>query len=136
MKKPVKMKEKTDKPARGVAAGLIRDMAFSQLNKSEIARQVGVSSQYVSRVVSGFLGGHSRDELREFQENTADIYDSLKMRVLESLTPDKLSKMQAYPAIVSAGILHDKAALLRGQATSMNVNVLLDVASMIRRDEK
>lgn len=110
-------------------------LRYPELSKSEIARHAGVSPQYASQVVESFLGDNSIEKLREFQQNTADVYDTLKMRVLESVTSEKLDKMQAYPAIVSAGILHDKAALLRGQATSMNVNVLLDVAKMIRRDE-
>ena len=52
--------------------------------------------------------------------------------------PAKISKMSVSAAIVSAAILHDKAALLRGLPTGINVTVIGDVLELIRakRDEK
>ena len=49
-----------------------------------------------------------------------------------SLTRDKIEKTKPMEAITGAAILIDKARLVRGQATGINVNVLLDVAEAIR----
>ena len=124
------------KPRKGERAALIRklNLRYPELSDSELARRAGCSPSNVSQVLKSFLGNHTEEKLRDFQSNTANVYDALKMRFLESVTQAKLAKCPPGTAIISAGILHDKAALLRGQATSMNVNVLLDVAALIRRE--
>jgi len=118
-------------------AAMIRRLktSYPELTAGSIARKVGCSPQNVNRVLKRFLA-HSEEDLREFQQNTADIYDATKQRFLESITPEKLEKLPATSAVIAAGILHDKAALMRGQATGINVQVLLDVASMLRRDDE
>ena len=124
--------------ARQSKAPLIRKLAtrYPELSHSAIARRVGCTPQNVSAALKKFLSGHDEEELRDFQLHKADVYDALNMRFLESVTPEKLEKVPAGTAIISAGILHDKAALMRGQATGINVEVLLDVAKLIRRDDE
>jgi hypothetical protein len=73
-------------------------------------------------------------ELHDFQANKADIYDAVQMRALASVTQAKLQKSSAPALVTAAAILEDKARLVRGQATGINVQVLLDIAEMIRRD--
>lgn len=123
----------------GNRAPIIRRLhtSYPELTIGGIARRVGVSKQYTGRVLRRFMA-HTEEDLRDYQENKADIYDAIQQQILESATPAKISKMSVSAAIVSAAILHDKAALLRGQPTGINVQVIGDVLELIRakRDEK
>lgn len=112
------------------------------MSNSEIARKVGCTPDNVGQVLSRFLGtrtvkNHSAalEELRANQLNTADIYDTVKFRFLASLDDAKIRKASAVQAVTAAAILHDKAALLRGQPTGINVTVLMDVVEAMRNRE-
>lgn len=102
------------------------------MRKSEIARRVGCNPHNVSYVLAKYLGKASQDELRAFQENKADIVDSVAHRVLSSVTDKKIAKMSGQSAITAFAILTDKSQLLRGLATGINVSVLMDVVDAIR----
>lgn len=103
-----------------------------ELTDGEIARTVGCTRANVTTVLSTFLANHSEADLRQYQESQADVFDALAMRLLSSVTPSKIDKTPAVQAITGAAILIDKARLVRGQATGINVNVLLDVVDAIR----
>lgn len=103
-----------------------------ELTDSEIARAVGCRPSNVSVVLKTFLGNSSELDLRNYQENQADIFDSVSMRLLASVSQKKIDKTPAVQAITGAAILIDKARLVRGQATGINVNVLLDAVEAIR----
>ena len=77
----------------------------------------------------------SVEDLRDFQQNQADILDTLKANLLESITPSKIAKASALQIATAYGIMYDKAALLRGQATGINVVALLDVVKAIKESE-
>lgn len=117
----------------GVAPA-IRKLALKhpELTQAEIARTVGCSATNVAGVLQTFLGNTSETQLREYQENQADVFESVAHRLLLSLTQDKIDKTKPMEAITGAAILIDKARLVRGQATGINVSVLLDVAEAIR----
>lgn len=118
---------------RGLAPTIRKlKVKYPELTDSDIARQVGCRPSNVSAVLKTFLGDTSEDSLRSFQENKADIYDALQHRLLSSLTQDKIDKTKPMEAITGAAILEDKARLIRGQATGINVNVLMDVVAAIR----
>lgn len=127
----------TPKPGPRGKAPLIRRLATSypELSHSSIARRVGCSQANVSEVLKRFLDNTSADELRQFQENKADIYDAIQKRALECITGKKLEKSSAPALMMVAGTLEDKKRLILGESTSnVNVHVLLEVAGMIRRD--
>jgi len=119
-------------------APTIRKMAmqYPELSNSEIARTVGCSHQNVSEVLANFLAGTSPEALREFQESKADIYDAIQHRLLLSVTQEKIDKTKTMEAVTAAAILEDKARLVRGQATGINVNILLDVVDAMRQKSK
>jgi hypothetical protein len=118
---------------RGVAQDIRKiSLKYPELSDSEIARKVGCSPQNVSQVLKTFLGNKSREELTDYQENQAEVFDSLALRLLESVTQEKLDKTKPMEAITGAAILIDKARLVRGQATGINVTVLMDVVEAIR----
>jgi len=103
-----------------------------ELTDSEIARRVGCRPSNVSGVLKTFLGKNSAKQLQEFQESKADVYDALQLRVLGAVTPAKLTKSPAQSLILSAAILEDKARLVRGQATGINVTVLMYAVAAMR----
>lgn len=125
------------KPLSGQHKGLADDirrlhLKYPEMSKSDIARAVGCSPQNVSKVVESFLADTTPDQLTDFQANKADIYDAIQKRLLSSLTPEKIEKAKVMEAVTAAAILEDKARLVRGQATGINVTVLMDVAQAIR----
>lgn len=105
---------------------------YPGMTKSAIARKVGCSPENVSQVLRNYLENTSIEELRDYQSNRADIFDALGHRLLSSLTKEKLEKSKPMEAVTAAAILFDKARLERGQATGINVEVLMDVAEAIR----
>jgi hypothetical protein len=115
-------------------APTIRRMAvqYPELSNSQIARTVGCTPQNVSCVLSTFLAGTSPEALADFQNNKADVYDALQQRLLQSVTQDKIDKTKVMEAVTASAILEDKARLVRGQATGINVTVLMDAVEAIR----
>jgi hypothetical protein len=125
-----------DKPKashKGIAP-LIRKikLKYPELTNTEIAKRVNCDESNVRSVLRKFLGDCTEIELKDFQESKADVYDSLQQKLLKSITDDKLTKMQPYPAVVAAGILEDKARVIRNQATGINVTVLLDLVAALK----
>ena len=105
-----------------------------EMSHSDIARRVGCRPSNVTAVLKTFLGKHSEDELRQFQESKADVYDALQHRLLSSLTPAKIAKARVQEAITSAAILEDKARLVRGQATAINMTAVVDLIEVMRAE--
>ena len=121
---------------RGLAPEIRKTaLRYPELSKAEIARKVGCTRGNVSIVLDTFLDTKSPEQLRDYQENQADIFDSLAYRLLESVTQDKLDKTKPMEAITGAAILIDKARLVRGQATSINANVLIDLVRAVRAEQ-
>jgi hypothetical protein len=122
-------------PPKGVRAALIRKtkVRYPELSEADIAKRVGCSPSNVHQVLTTFLANRSEEELHDFQANKADIYDAVQMRALASVTQEKLRKSSAGSLVTVAAILEDKARLVRGQATSINVQALLEVAALIRQ---
>jgi hypothetical protein len=123
--------------AKKGTAPLIRKLKtrYPEMTQREIAKRVGCSPGNVHTVLSKFLGKTSDADLRQFQDSKADIYDALQHRLLSSLTPAKIAKAPAVSLITGAAILEDKARLIRGLATGINVNVLLDVVQAMRHPQ-
>ena len=126
--------ETSQKIPHGQRAAMIRKLhlRYPDLTPSELAKRVGVSRQGARSVLSTFLSNKTDGELRDFQESKADVYDALQLRILESVTAKKLANTSAPGLVTAAAILEDKSRLIRGMATGINVNVLMDVASMLR----
>jgi hypothetical protein len=103
-----------------------------ELTDSEIAHTVGCNPSNVACVLKTFLGNRSELELRDFQENRAEVYDSVALRLIGSLSQATIAKASALQLVTAAAIMHDKAALLRGQPTGINVTALLDVVEAIK----
>ena len=107
-------------------------LKYPELGNTEIANKVGCDESNVRRVLRAFLGDNTDADLREFQESKAEIYDALQHRLLQSITDVDIGKAQLYPRVVSASILEDKARVIRGQATQINVSVLVDLVEAIK----
>ena len=105
---------------------------YPEMSQGAIARRLGCSTGNVSTVLKTFLSDHTPEQLQDFQANKAEVYDALQIRLLGSLTREKIEKMPGLAAITGAAILQDKSQVLRGQATGINVIALLDVAEAIK----
>lgn len=118
---------------RNMAAAIRKFKAkYPELAPVEIARMLGCSRQNVSDVLRRFLDGHTLEEIKTFGEQKAEIYDALQLRIVESIDKEDIKKSQLYPRVIAAGILEDKARTIRGQATGINVAVLVDLVEAIK----
>jgi len=69
------------------------------------------------------------------REELATMFDTITHRTLRGVTDEDIRKSSLLQKMTSAGISIDKALLLRGEGPpTLDVHVLLDVASMIRGD--
>jgi hypothetical protein len=119
--------------AKGVAPAIRKlHEKYPEMPKSVIAKRVGCSTENVRSVLATYLGDVSEDSLREYQANRGDVFDALGHRALLHITEAKLTNAKPMELTTMAAILYDKARLERGQATGINVSVLLDVAQAIR----
>jgi len=105
---------------------------YPDLSNAAIAKRVGCSNENVRITLASFLDDKSLEDLRDFQETKADVFDSLQLRMLASITKEKIDKTRPVEAITAAAILEDKARLVRGQATNINATILLDVVEALK----
>jgi hypothetical protein len=124
-------------PKRGLAPK-IRALheKYPEMSQSAIARKVGCTPANVRGVLSAYLSGTSDEALRGYQANRSDILDAIQHRALLHITEAKLDKSSPAELMTVFGISYDKARLERGQATGINVTVLMDVAQAIRDKQR
>lgn len=108
-------------------------MRYPEMSEGMIAKRVGCDPANVHRVLKRFLGtGEDDTLLTDYQQSKADIYDAIQFRTLASITDADIVKAPLMARVTSAAILEDKARTIRGQATQINVNVLLDAVQAIK----
>lgn len=115
-------------------APLIRKIALEhpEFSEGQVAKLVDCDPANVHRVLDTFRTKFSKAQLAQFQESKADIYDALQYRALASVSDEALENASVRDKAVAAGIWEDKARVIRGQATQINVNVLLDAVQAIK----
>ncbi len=122
---------------RGLAPAIRRlHLRRPELTGSEIARRIGCTRQNVHQILHTFLDNHTEQELRDFQAKKADIFDFLQLKLLASITDEKIQKSSLRARVLCAAILEDKARLARQQATGINATALRDVAEAIRQQAR
>lgn len=97
-------------------------LEYPELTPGQIAKAVGCNPSNVHRVLARFNA--RLDDLQDYKEHKGDVWDSVAMRAVMSIDDAKLHKSSASQLMMVAGIAFDKSQLVRGQATSINVNVL------------
>ena len=106
---------------------------YPAMPHSVIADKVGCDQANVHQVIKRYAKRTSLEKLREFQANRADIFDAVSSDALLSITDTHLSNASALQLMTISAIAYDKARLERGQATSINVSALVDVATLLRQ---
>jgi hypothetical protein len=86
------------------------------LKMIEIAAIANTSHSYVVETLQRFCLRHK--SLKDFQSNRADIWDSVSMAMLGSLTTDDIKKIPGAARIMSAGLAYDKMRIERGLSDS------------------
>lgn len=66
----------------------------------------------------------------------AALFDDVAHRSLTSISDEDVHKASLLQKLTSAGIAVDKALLLRGQPTGIDVHVLINMAAMLRGDQR
>ena len=98
------------------------------------AKIQGCDPSNITRVLQRY--GAKEVQTTEFKNHRAEILAGLQERILSCITDKEIKKAAFGTKIVTAGILYDKERLERGQATSINVEVLLDVLEAIRSSRR
>jgi AraC-like DNA-binding protein len=130
---PIPVTDPHRRGAKGIAARIRRiKVENPELGATKIAKLVGCNPSNVTRVLQKFLGNSSETDLQDYQNQKAKIFDALQKRIHESISDDDIAKAQLLPRVTAAAILEDKARTIRGQATQINVSVLLDAVQTIR----
>ena len=70
--------------------------------------------------------------MREIKAELADSFQDLALRMITSITDADIRKLDAYRRTLSGAVATDKMQLLRGEATSIDVSVLLDAVQAAR----
>ena len=97
----------------------LKQRILKKLTYQEIAELQGVSKQAIHQALKPILSLSSDPQaLEAYRENKADLLDMAQLKFLShSVDPDQIKKLSSRDAIVSYGILFDKARLERGQST-------------------
>lgn len=103
-----------------------------EMTNSEIARKAKCTTDNVRQVLARFLGPHSPEQLKQYQEHRADAIEAVQHRILSSIDTMKIEKANLQSTVTSFAILEDKRRLELGQATGINVLALLDVVEAIK----
>lgn len=69
------------------------------------------------------------EEVKGMKSELADAYEGLARRMIDSITDEDISKINAYQRTIAAAAATDKMRLLNHQSTS-NVSVLFQVAEV------
>lgn len=128
------VKHRVNSANTGAAPAIrIAKLQYPELTNAQIAKRVGCDPANVHRVLKRFLGkNNTAQDLQDYKQHKGDIWDSVAMRAVMSIDDAKLSKSSASQLMMVAGIAFDKSQLTHGQATQINVSVLLDLVQAAR----
>lgn len=107
----------------------ITTMAAAGMSQNKIARAVGRSRPLVSGVLAE---PEIQRAVKVEKAELAELYRAKARDIVSSISSADISAASLQQKAVSSGILLDKSLLLSGDATSINVSVLMDVADAIR----
>ena len=113
-------------------AELEKAKALSALGHSyrAIGMQLGRSDKTIKKALT-----RTPEVIREVGEIKAQLagsFGDLARRMITSITDADIGKLDAYRRTLSGAVATDKALLLRGEATSIDVHVLLDAVQAAR----
>jgi hypothetical protein len=72
------------------------------------------------------------EDVKQKKAALADKFESLAARMIGSIEDADITKLNAYQRTLSGAIAVDKTQLLRGQATAVNVTLLLEAVQVIK----
>jgi IS30 family transposase len=115
------------KGAKALIVGeLEKAKALSALGHScrAIGKELGRSDKTIKKALT--RSPEVIQEVKDIKAELAERYQAEARRILDSINDKDIEKASLQNKAVSSGILLDKALLLKGEATSINVSVLLD----------
>jgi hypothetical protein len=123
------------------AAKIVRRLKrrYPDLSAAEIARKAGCSRANAHKVIQQFMtAGQDEATIEDYRQSEATALDAVRMKLLMAIDDAKIAKSSAYQLGGMFSLLFDKAQLIRGHATSINVHFLLDAVEAVRdmRDAK
>ncbi len=127
------MRKKGDLPLNAEEIAQAKHLAALGYSERHIGRELKRSPHAIARLL------RTPDAVNEVaieKVKLADIFERLTHQTLESITLRDIEKASFLQRVTGAAIMVDKTQLLRGGPTAIvDVRVLMDLASLIRRDE-
>lgn len=101
------------------------------LTVTEIAKLTGCDHSNVSRR----LAEADLESLDRFETHKAKTFEHLQRRAVQNITDEELKKTTAAQRVWIAGVLQDKIAALRGQASQIvdHRHLVIDLGAAIQR---
>jgi hypothetical protein len=130
------MKAKPGKPKEPLTfeqKARITTLAAAGWSPNKIARHIGRSRHAVRNALAE---PEIQKSVKDERAELAGIYREKARDVVMSISSENIDSASLQQKAVSSGILLDKSLLLTGDAPSINVQVLLDVAHAIRDRER
>lgn len=123
------MTTKSREPLTTEQRSQIATLSAGGWSLNKISKHIGRSRHAVRNALADPEIQHAvKDEKAEL----AELYKGKARDCVAAIDADKISKSSALQLATAAGICTDKALLLAGEPTSINVVALLDVAHAIR----
>jgi len=128
---PMKPKGKPKFPPTVAERETIVTLAASGASQNAISKSVGRSRHLVRNVLAE---PEVQKAVGDEKQELAEIFRQKSRDVVTSISDTDISKASLQQKSISSGVLLDKSLLLAGEpTTNINVQVLLDVAGLIRR---
>ena len=96
---------------------------------TRIARGLGRSHHTVQHHLAK---PETQERVEDAKKVLAKRYEEEARRILDSITPEDITKASLLQKTTSSAICTDKSLALSGQAASIDVHVLLEAANMVR----
>jgi hypothetical protein len=111
---------------------LERAKALSALGHSyrAIGMELGRSDKTIKKALT--RSPEVIQDVKDIKVRLADSFEGLAGRMVTSITDHDILKLDAYRRTLSAAVATDKMLLSRGEATSIDVHVLLDAVQAVR----
>jgi hypothetical protein len=128
------MRKKNDLPLTVEEISRAKSYAAQGYSCRAIGRELKRSDHTIAKLLAR---PDVADEVVVQKRELIELYEELNRKVLESVTEKDIQSASLLQKATTSGIFTDKMRLLRDESTSnINVQVLLEVAELIRRRDQ
>lgn len=118
---------------KGIDPQQVADLRAKGLTAVQIGKILNISKNTVFYHLNKIEPDEEQDNF--FKDSRPSVFQSIQRRLLLSISSDDIKAMAVRDRVVSAGILYDKERLELGLATSINLEVTVDLSQYARKNK-